>query len=175
MMRIATLTGAALLTLLTACASTGDEAATTAKTETGQNLGLITATPVAGWEVYGGDVSDADPITVEALLSSPMRYDGQTLVVEGEIGEACPKKGCWMTLDAGGEQLRVTFQDYAFFVPIESAGRTARFEGTFRITEIPEEEAKHYLEDAGKYEEAEQLSGPQKTFSLVATGVRIRG
>ncbi|MHC4264240.1 MAG: DUF4920 domain-containing protein [Planctomycetota bacterium] len=139
-----------------------------------QDLGLITATPIDGWDVYGGDVSDAAPVTLEALLSTPDQYAGQTLVVEGEVGQACPKKGCWMTMDAGDEQLRVTFVDYSFFVPIDSAGRTARFEGRFEITEISEADAKHYLEDAGDFEAAAAIEGPQPTYALVATGVRMR-
>src|SRR5262245_4436619 len=65
-------------------------------------------------------------VTVAELLAAPERYDGAALVLEGEVNEVCLRKGCWMTLAAGERELRVTFQDYGFFVPTDCAGAAVR-------------------------------------------------
>ena len=129
---------------------------------------------IEGWDVYGEGVAQAAPVSVASLLDDPAAYDGETLVVEGTIDEACPKKGCWMTFVHGDESMRVSFKDYGFFVPLDSAGSTARMEGTFAIREIPLDEARHYLEDAGKLDEAAALTGPQEGYEFVATGVQLQ-
>jgi hypothetical protein len=79
-----------------------------------------------------------------------------------------------MTFAAGSEQLRVTFLDYGFFVPMDIHGRQARMVGTFAVREVPVDEARHYLEDAGKMEEAAAITEPQKSYTFEATGVQIK-
>ena len=43
----------------------------------------------------------------------------------------------------------------------------------FDIKETPVEEARHYLEDAGRHDEAERITEPQRDFVFVATGVKL--
>jgi hypothetical protein len=49
-----------------------------------------------------------------------------------------------------------------------------RCEGTFAIADIPPAEAMHYLEDAGRYDDAALIRGPVKGYTLVATSVEVR-
>jgi hypothetical protein len=113
-------------------------------------------------------------LPVSLLLAEPERFDGQTIACQGRVAEVCPKKGCWMTLRDGERELRVTFQDYAFFVPLDAAGATMRAEGLFRIVETPADELRHYLEDAGREAEAAAVTGPVRSYTLVAPGVELR-
>lgn len=129
----------------------------------------------AGSKGVGAAVSDAAPVAVAAVLANPDAYVGKPVVVEGAPAEVCPKKGCWMLFGEGARQMRVTFKDYGFFVPTDSAGRTMRFEGTLSVKTLSEAEARHFLEDQGKTEEAKKVAGEQKELSFVATGVKIRG
>jgi len=130
---------------------------------------------VDGWQSFGAGVSDAPVLQLSELMAAPDAHDGDTLVLEATVLDVCPKKGCWMTFDTGASEMRVTFKDYGFFVPKDIAGRTVRVEGVFEETEIPLEEARHYLEDAGRHAEAAALVGPQKGFTFVATGVLLQG
>ena len=130
-------------------------------------------TEVAGWESYGAGISNAEPMQLDELIAASDNLDGKSVVLEATVLEVCPKKGCWMTFDTGAAELRVTFLDYGFFVPMDIAGRTVRVEGIFEEAEVPLEEARHYLEDAGRHEEAAALVGPQKGFRLVASGVLL--
>lgn len=135
---------------------------------------FVAARPVDGWDVYGADIrADQDALGVDELLADPAAHDGQRLLLTGTIDEACPVKGCWMTFTDGEQSLRVKFLDYGFFVPLDSAGRTARMEGTFSIREVPLAEARHYLEDAGRHDEAAALTGPQQGYEFVAHGVQL--
>jgi hypothetical protein len=118
-------------------------------------------------------VSSLEPVPVAELLAALERFDGTTLVLAGKVNAVCAKKGCWMTLTAGEREMRVTFQDYGFFVPLDASGAGVRAEGTFHIEETPVEEARHYLEDAGKHAEAAAITSPVLSYTFVATGVEL--
>jgi len=98
------------------------------------------------------------------------------VTVEGHVRAACTRRGCWMEVAAGADPklpgCRVTFKDYGFFVPKDSAGATAVLEGVFSVKTIPEKTAKHYAQETpgGK---PDAIKGDQKELSLVASGVEI--
>ena len=91
---------------------------------------------------------------------------------EGVVSAVCQEKGCWMVLKSGDQSVRVTFKNYGFFVPIDSAGATAVMEGVFSVKTIPEAKAKHYAGETpdGK---PDAIRGDQKELSLVASGVEL--
>lgn len=131
------------------------------------------ATPAA-WEYFGAQIPEATPVAATELLKSPDGYVGKTLQVEGTVAEVCQVKGCWMTMQAADRSLRIKFKDYGFFVPKDCAGRTARLEGVLSVETTPVEEARHYLEDAGKHEEALKITEPVQNLVFVASGVRLK-
>jgi uncharacterized protein DUF4920 len=124
-------------------------------------------------EPYGAPLSARPVVPLAELLATPERFDGHELVFEGRVSEVCARKGCWMTLASGAREVRVTFQDYGFFVPLDSAGATVRAEGRFEIRAVPADEAKHYLEDAGRHAEAAAITGPVPSYTFVASGVEL--
>jgi hypothetical protein len=137
---------------------------------------LPVSAPAAGsdWQGYGAELSKGRYRPVEGVVKKAQRWDGQRVRVEGEVVAVCRKKGCWMQLQAGEDLVRVSFKDYAFFVPKDCDGSTARVEGVFAIREVPVDEARHYLEDAGRHEEAMAITEPVRNFELVADGVALR-
>jgi hypothetical protein len=99
-------------------------------------------------------------------------YSGKTVKTEGVVSAVCQGSGCWMTLKSGDRSVRVTFKDYGFFVPMDSAGATAVMEGVFNVKTISEATAKHYAsETAGGKPDA--IKGDQKELSFVASGVEL--
>ena len=77
-----------------------------------------------------------------------------------------------MVLKPGDQSVRVTFKDYGFFVPKDSAGQTAVLEGVFTVKTIPEKTAKHYAgETPGGKPDA--IQGDQKELSFLASGVEL--
>ena len=140
------------------------------------SLGLAPAcATTAPVERFGAplDAAPAPVLPVETLLAEPERHDGATLTIAGTVREVCPKKGCWMILGDGERELRVTFQDYGFFVPLDSSGSEVRAAGRFAISDVPVDEARHYLEDAGRHAEAQAITAPVRSYTFVATCVEL--
>ncbi len=97
--------------------------------------------------------------------------------IEGTITSCCQKKGCWMKMDVAGynEPIRVTFKDYGFFVPLNSASNWAVVEGKAYLDTTSVETLRHYAEDAGKTEEEIlAIDQPEVTISFEAHGVAIK-
>ena len=70
-------------------------------------------------------------------VTSPDKFADKTVLVEGNVRQACTRKGCWMELSEGpgaaAPGCRVTFKDYGFFVPTDSAGAKATVEGSVKV------------------------------------------
>lgn len=127
---------------------------------------------VAGLLV-GADFAAATPVSADALCTDAATWNGKEVTVEATVKEVCQKKGCWHTLATNDPAVSVMVKDkeYAIFLPKGSAGKKVHVHGTFAVTEIPEDEAKHYAEDAGKDPSA--ITGPQKSFQVDVSGVRF--
>ncbi|MGZ6970146.1 MAG: DUF4920 domain-containing protein [Thermoanaerobaculia bacterium] len=121
---------------------------------------------------FGAPLGDSPKVTLADLVKDAVSYSGKTVRTEGVVSAVCQGSGCRMTLKSGDQSVRVTFKDYGFFVPIESAGATATLEGVFTVRTIPEATAKHYAEETpgGK---PDAIKGDQKELSLVASGVEL--
>lgn len=122
---------------------------------------------------YGAKISTKGAVSVGELPAQMGTQDSMWVRVKGDVQAVCQKKGCWMTLDMGGDQsMRVKFKDYAFFMPLNSPGTTAYLQGWAYRRTIPVDELRHYALDAGKSkEEIEKITEPQVEFIYYADGV----
>ena len=128
-----------------------------------------------GWVLVRGEkIKGNKPVPLKDLLESPEAHAGRTVLVEAKVRKACERKGCWMELaaDDKGPGVRVTFKDYAFFVPLDSAGSTARVEGVVKVAELSEQHAKHYEDEGGIVPRGKD--GKPREVQLVAAGVELR-
>lgn len=118
-----------------------------------------------------GAVSPAD-----LIASMEDKTEIEKIKVTGEVSSVCKKKGCWMKMDMGeASDMRITFKDYGFFVPLDCDGKVATIEGKAYIQETPVDELRHYAEDAGKSkEEIEAITEPLRELTFEATGVIIQ-
>lgn len=126
---------------------------------------------------YHGDTITPDGAITTAELVTKMQTDSTfTGKVETVINSCCKKKGCWMRVAlADGKEMKVTFKDYGFFVPLESAGKPVIMEGYAYYDTLSVEEVKHYAEDAGKTEaEIDAITEPEAVLAFEATGVIIK-
>ena len=135
------------------------------------------AAQASGWTLTRGEALKGAPVVKLAdLLAKPQEHSGKTVLVEGQVRKACEKKGCWMELatgtDAKGPGVRVTFKDYGFFVPLDSAGSQARVEGLVQVEELSESRAKHYEGEGAIVPRGSD--GKPREVQLVATGVELR-
>lgn len=67
---------------------------------------------------------------------------------------------------------RVTFKDYGFFVPLDSAGSKARVQGTVQVRVVPAPEVEHMESEGAKFA-SKQPDGTAHEVRMVATGVEL--
>ena len=101
-------------------------------------------------ELFGAPLNqDASPTSLASILESPAEFVGSAVRVDAEISEVCQRKGCFMVATSGEGAIRISFKDYAFFVPTDTGGKTVTLTGTVIARELTEEQAAHLREDAG--------------------------
>jgi hypothetical protein len=130
-------------------------------------------------KTYGQALAPAESLPVATLVSKPDSFAGKDVTVEGTVRAACTNKGCWLELaesdktGAGAPPgCRVTFKDYGFFVPTNSAGSRARIQGTFELATVSASRVRH-LEQEGAAFPSKQPDGSARELRLVATGVEL--
>ncbi len=123
---------------------------------------------------FGAAFTDAKKVKLAEALSDVDKYAGKPIKIEGEIRDVCQAKGCWLVVSDGEKHMRVTFKDYGFFVPKESAGKRVLLEGVIEKKTITEDHARHLAEESKDKIDPETIKGSQQVVTLVATGVSIK-
>ncbi len=126
---------------------------------------------------YGDTITEENAMTVEQFQSAMDGKDSLSVKLTANINETCQVKGCWMTLDMGeGEEMRVKFKDYGFFVPTEGVeGKTTIIEGYAFTDTVSVEMLQHLAEDGGASpEEILAITEPEIGVNFEATGVIIK-
>ena len=125
----------------------------------------------ADYEAFGSPLPAVEQsLGVAELVANSERYQGQEVVVSTRIAKVCQKKGCFFVASEGAASVRISFEDYSFFIPTDSGGKQATVAGVFERKAVSEEQARHLAEDLG--EEA-PASVAAFEYSIVASGVRI--
>src|SRR5262245_58329139 len=123
---------------------------------------------------FGDGIVEGPAVDVAEALKNPDQYTGKTVRLTAPITGVCQTKGCWMQLGTPSQFVFVRFKDYAFFVPKDASGRVAIVEGTMTMKQETVEQTKHYLEDAGKHDEAAKVTEGRKLWHFLASGVAIK-
>lgn len=141
---------------------------------------------------YKGDVSkvsrygepmkmpEAKTVCIEDVLDHPKAYDGKMIRMCGRVESVCAVRGCWLKL-TGKSQRDTVFVKFTCpvkgrLIPMEAVGHPAVVEGTLTATEISQEEARHYAEDAGRSPaEIARIVGPQQQLRMKSPVAMIQG
>jgi hypothetical protein len=132
--------------------------------------------PRTSTKSYGAPIRGASGTELGTVLTEPARFRGKTVVVEGEVRRACTRKGCWMeiaeSLDPSARGARVTFKDYGFFVPTNSAGAHAKLEGVVEVQVLGAAQVEHLEAEGAKFAQ-KNADGTASEVQFVATGVEL--
>ncbi|MFT4754789.1 MAG: hypothetical protein ACI85Q_002351 [Salibacteraceae bacterium] len=135
------------------------------------------AEEAAIYPYFAGEEFDREQaLNEQGLDTAILAFDGnpKDLILTTKITAACQQKGCWMTINAGGEEVRVSFKDYDFFVPLDSEGHQATVNGTLFYDTLSVDQLKHFAMDANASEDSIQsITEPVLTLSYEATGVYV--
>lgn len=119
---------------------------------------------------YGAGVTSTTRMPLAKAVAE--KKFNTTITLTATVSEVCQVKGCWMILIDGDTKVRVTFKDYAFFMPKNLAGSKVVVEGVLSEEVVSEKDARHYAEDAGKSKaEIAKIKGDQRELGFEATGV----
>lgn len=133
--------------------------------------------PAPAAKSYGAEIQPGPVLSLADVLAAPERFRDQTVTVEGQVRAACTRRGCWMEVAESADPAlagcRVTFKDYGFFVPTDSAGARAKVQGTLGVSTVPPERVAH-LEGEGGHFPKKNPDGSANELRLVATGVELR-
>lgn len=135
---------------------------------------LLATTVFADVVKRGAAISNAKPTPLADVIANPDSYKDKTVVVEGVISANCTEMGCWMQIAPAADakqSVRVTFKDYAFFIPKDSKGMKARAEGVVNIGTLSKDEADHLAGEGAKLQR--NADGTAKEVSFVAAGVEL--
>lgn len=132
--------------------------------------------PAPERKTFGAPLGASRTVSLSDVLKTPDQFADQTVTVEGEVRSACSRKGCWMELaegsDAAQPGCRVTFKDYGFFVPTDSAGSKARVEAKVESKLVKPEMVAHLESEGAKFAD-KSADGSAHEVRLVATGVEM--
>jgi hypothetical protein len=132
--------------------------------------------PAAGHKKFGEPIAPGETLALTDVLANPDDFASHTVTVEAKVRSNCTRRGCWMelapALDPALPGCRVTFKDYGFFVPLDSAGSTAKVQGIVQVTHVAPEEVAH-LESEGARFASKQPDGTAREVRLVASGVEL--
>lgn len=125
---------------------------------------------------FGVEVDEASAMTLASLTTEMTEKDSLDCVVKGTVESVCQKKGCWMTLKKDdGSTVRVTFKDYALFMPKDLGGKEVVLHGIAKTKTVSVDMLKHLAEDAGKSEEEiAAITDPETKLAIEADGVTIQ-
>ena len=160
---------AAALTTLGACQSIpATDAATAGKPAT------ETAAVTPG-QTYGAAITAEGAKPLSDLKQVLGTQDSAQVKLVGTADAVCQAKGCWLTMKTPeGQQMRVRFKDYAFFVPKDIAGKTVVINGWAHREAVPISDLQHYAKDAGKSEkEVTAITKPEEQLNFEADGVLV--
>ncbi len=120
------------------------------------------------------------PDTQEAVPASQLSglfsdTDTIDVTLSGDISASCRHSGCWMDLDMGNNaMIHVTFEDEAFTIPLDAAGKKAIAQGKALRKMIPVETLQNYAREDGKSEEEiASITEPAWIYEMIASGVLI--
>jgi len=122
---------------------------------------------------FGGDMPlEGEAITLKEAIADLNQGSEGFVKIKGQVTEVCQAKGCWMILVDGETYARVTFENYGFFVPMETSMQRSIVYGQLKEHVLTGEEAQHFAQDAGATSSLE-LKGDVREYSIVARAVQL--
>lgn len=156
------------------------------KNAIGYCLGVMSIAIMAGCAatpVHFGEpmkLKDVDTVPVAKVIANPSAYDGKFIRVAGKVASVCEAKGCWLRMSESGQGetlfVKFTCPVDGRLIPMDAVGHSVVVEGTLKVEQMSEAEAKHYAEDAGKpAAEIAKIVGPQKNIRIASPAAEVAG
>jgi Domain of unknown function (DUF4920) len=133
---------------------------------------LSLAATCAFAEHYGSPIKGKDPVSLQVAIKQLGNAGTANVLIESTVDKVCVVKGCWLGLTDAKSDARVTFKDYAFFVPSSLIGKRVIVEGKLEKVTMSLDETRHYVKDAGG--DPATVTQPRLEYRIVASGVQVK-
>jgi hypothetical protein len=131
----------------------------------------------ANEEKYGKEITIKEKTDISKILKAPAKFEGKTILVEGDVLSVCPSKGCWIEVsgEKEGEKIKVKVEDGVIVFPQDAKGKKALVEGTIEEIKAESECGGHEGEEAHA-DEGGCCSGSKgaKAYQLRGLGAVIK-
>ena len=127
---------------------------------------------LASAEHYGAPVPKKTAVSLPVAIAQLQTKQSASVLVESKVDKVCTVKGCWLGLVDAKQDARVTFKDYAFFVPASLIGKTVIVDGVLEKVTMSLEDTKHYVKDAGG--DPSKVTEPRIEYRIVASGLQVK-
>jgi len=130
---------------------------------------------------YGEKLTLADTTAISRILANPDDFVGKKVLVNGEILDVCPNRGCWIDIAGSNphEKIRVKVEDGVIVFPVEAKGSEVLAEGEVEKLELSEEQARswfqHLAEEKGEPFDPSTIQGPMTIYRIKGSGAEITG
>jgi hypothetical protein len=125
----------------------------------------------ADYEDFGAVLEATTPaLSLSQAVSSADSHQGQPVLITTTVARVCQKKGCFFIAQEGSVAARITFKDYAFFIPTDSGRKRVTLLGTVSRQPLSTEQAQHLTDDIGGADADVQ---PGYENLIVAQAIRI--
>jgi len=131
--------------------------------------------PSDGFLKRGAPIGKSKKVSLAKVMKDPGKYAGKMVRVKGVIVRSCKMEGCWAELapDKDAKAVRVKMKDHAFFIPLQSAGATAKAEGVFTVKTLTKAEVDHLINDDGAKFDNRNADGTVTEVSFEAIGIEL--
>jgi len=134
------------------------------------------AIPTTSYLKRGAPIGNSPKVSLNKALASPSNFTDKTVLIEGVVVRSCKMEGCWAEVaeTKDGKSVRVKMKDHAFFIPLQSAGASARVEGKFLVKTLSKAEVDHMIEEDGAKFDKRNPDGTVTEVSFEATGIELK-
>jgi len=129
---------------------------------------------------YGTGVSLEEATPVATLLADADSWAGETVRVEGEVREVCPRAGCWLSIVPADDAspLRVKVTDGEIVFPLSARGQHAVAQGVVEVQDMSRDQyagwLQHLAEERGEeFDPASVGDGPYRQIQVKAVGAEL--
>lgn len=126
-------------------------------------------------EKYGKEITLKEKTSVSNILAQPDKFEGKTVLIEGEVVGVCQKMGCWMEIagEKENEKIMVKVEDGEIVFPKDAKGKSALVEGVLTVV-TPEGSEEHSHEGHDGHEGEDACSVKEKTYRIKGLGAVIK-